>query len=394
MTSRIRTFIFIALLGAFSAHSDAQFSIKDDVGRPILLRSSAKRIVTLSPWLTELVYAAGAGDLVVGVDSLSDYPPEAKKAAQVATGAQLSIDVLAGLKPDLVLAWRDGIKRDDIDRIAAFGTTVFVASARNLADIPRLLEVVGRMTGRDTSAAVSEFELRLERVRRANAGKVRMTAFLEIWNRPLTTISGKHFLSEALEICRAENVFRDAPGTAPKVTWDDLFKEDPYVIIGAGSASSVQEFRSNWAMRQSLSAVKAERLIYLESDAVQRPTTRTPEGIEELCATLDKVRYTGVGIPAPGSQPQPVVIAPTRGAPSAATVAPAKGSLFSTPGYGAAPAPRPAAAEPPPKPAVASTPPAPSASVPAAPSPPPPPAPPPAAAAKPEIPPKPSQYGM
>jgi iron complex transport system substrate-binding protein len=392
MTSRLRTILFAALLGAFSAHSAAQFSIKDDLGRPILLRSSAKRIVTLSPWLTELVYAAGAGDLVVGVDALSDYPPEAKKAVQISTGAQLSIDVLAALKPDLVLAWRDGIKRDDVDRITVFGTTVFVASARTLADIPRLLEVVGRMTGRDTSAAASEYESRIERVRRANAGKVRMSAFLEIWNRPLTTISGKHFLSEALEICKAENVFRELSGTAPKVSWDDLFKEDPYVIIGAGSASSVQEFRSNWAIRQSLSAVKAERLIYLESDAIQRPTTRTPEGIEALCATLDKVRYTGVGIPAPGSQPQPVVISPTRAAPSAAVVAPAKaGSLFSAPSYDTAPAPRPAPPEPVPKPAVASTPAAPSVAPPVSSPAPPPPAPP---AAKAEIPPKPSQYGM
>jgi iron complex transport system substrate-binding protein len=391
MTSRTCTILFAALLGAFSAHCAAQFSIKDDVGRPILLRASAKRIVTLSPWLTELVYAAGAGDLVVGVDALSDYPPEAKKVAQIATGAQLSIDVLAAVKPDLVLAWRDGIKRDDIDRITAFGTTVFVASAHNLADIPRLLEVVGRMTGRDTSAAVSEFELRLERVRRANAGKVRMTAFLEIWNRPLTTISGKHFLSEALEICKAENVFRDAPGTAPKVTWDDLFKEDPYVIIGAGSASSVQEFRSNWAIRQSLSAVKAERLIYLDSDEIQRPTTRTPEGIEQLCATLDKVRYTGVGIPAPASQPQAEVISPTRAAPTAGGFAPAKpGSLFSVPSYGAVATPKATVAEPTPRPAVASTPQPPSVAEP----PPSPAQPPPAPPARAEVPPRPSQYGM
>jgi len=282
--------LLIAALFAVAVPTHAQLTFKDDLNRALILKAPAKRIVTLSPSLTELVYAAGAGDLVVGVDSLSDYPPEARKVAQVPTGDKFTIEAIAAIKPDLVFAWREGIRRDDIERITAFGATVFVAQARNLSDIPRLLEIVGRMTARDTTPQVSDFELRLEAVRRANAGKPRMSAFLEIWNRPLTTISGNHILSEALEVCRAENVFRELPGSAPKVSWDDVAREDPYVIVGAGSASSVEEFKSNWQIRAGLSAVRADRLVYLESDAIQRPTPRTPEGIAQLCAVLDEVR--------------------------------------------------------------------------------------------------------
>lgn len=294
--------------------ANAQLTIKDDLNRPLILKSPAKRIVTLSPSLTELVYAAGAGDLVVGVDSLSDYPPAAKQATQVKTGAQFTVDQLVPLKPDLVLAWRDGIKKDQIDGITAFGATVFVAHARHLGDIPRLLETIGRMTSRDTSGVISDFERRLEKVKLANLNKPRMSAFLEIWNRPLTTISGNHILSEALEVCRAENIFGELPGNAPKVSFEDVAREDPYVIIGAGSASSPEEFRQNWRIRQGLTAVRSQRLVYLESDAIQRPTPRTPEGIAQLCATLDAVR-AGANVQTAGT--------PARRAPVEAAATPA-----------------------------------------------------------------------
>ena len=341
--------LLAAALAAFSTHCAAQLTTRDDLGRPLILKSAAKRIVTLSPSLTELVFAAGAGGSVVAVDSLSDYPPEAKKVAQIATGAQFSIDQLAALKPDLVLAWREGIRREDIDRITAFGAVVFVAQARSLADIPRLLEVIGRMTGRDTSPQISDFEVRLERVKRTYQNKARMSAFLEIWNRPLTTISGSHFLSEALDICRADNVFRELPGAAPKVTWEQLAREDPYVIVGAGSASGDDEFRANWRIRQSLSAVRAQRLVYLDSDAIQRPTLRTPQGIEQLCATLDDVRTAKPGDPpaviraerasparvldtdSPFSNPLPAIAAPGR--PTSPVVAvPAAPAVAASPG--------------------------------------------------------------
>jgi iron complex transport system substrate-binding protein len=290
MTASILRALLAAALLASALPIHAQLSFKDDLNRPLLLKAPAKRIVTLSPSLTELVYAAGAGDLVVGVDYLSDYPPEAKNVAQVKTGASFSIDQLVPLKPDLVLAWREGIRREDIDAITTFGATVFVAQARSLNDVPRLLETVGRMVGRDTMGAVVDFERRLEAVRNANAAKPRMSAFLEIWNRPLTTISGRHVLSEALEVCKAENVFSELPGTAPKVTWDQVAEQDPYVIVGAGSASSEEEFLDNWKVRANLTAVRAKRMVFVDSDEIQRPSPRMPEHIAQLCATIDQVR--------------------------------------------------------------------------------------------------------
>jgi len=277
----------LALLPAWAG---AQVSIRDDLNRVVQLKKRPERIVTLAPFLTELVFAAGAGGQVVAVSKLSDFPADAAKLPQIGTGVEFNLAQLATYKPDLVLAWRDGIRKEEIERIAAFGATVYAASARALDDVPRLLQAVGVLTGHDVSAAIAEYESKLEKLKADNAGKTRVGAFLELWNRPLTTISGSHFMTEALDICRADNVFKDLYGSAPQITIEELYEKDPYVIVGAGSATNLDEFRSNWTVRPGLRAVKENRLVFIDAEALQRPSPRTPEGIAQLCKGLDEVR--------------------------------------------------------------------------------------------------------
>jgi iron complex transport system substrate-binding protein len=286
----LRTCLTATAIGAFAPAALAQVSVTDDNGRTVQMKNAPQRIVTLAPFLTEMVFALGAGDRLVGVSSLSTYPPEATKLPQVATGATFQVAQIAPLKPDLVLAWRDGTRTNDIAVMSAFGAQVFVAQARTLEDVPRLLKLIGAVIGRDSTPAVNEYEGKLDKLRKTYALKSKVPAFLEIWNRPLTTVSGAHFMSEALEICRAENVFKDVDGTAPQVSYDEVGEKNPYVIVGAGSAGTLDEFRSNWTVRQGIPAVKAERFVFIDSDAFQRPTPRTPDGIAQLCAGIDTVR--------------------------------------------------------------------------------------------------------
>jgi iron complex transport system substrate-binding protein len=284
-----------AVIGAFTAlcitsSAAAEISLIDDLGRKVELKQPAQRIVTLAPFLTELAYSAGVGARVVGVSAYSDYPPEAKTLPQVASAAGTSIESIAALKPDLVLAWKDSIRVEDVERIARLGPRVYVAQARTLADVPRLLGAIGTLAGVDTKAAAEAFEAKLARVKAAYAGRPEVGVFLEIWDHPLTTISGRHFMNEALAACRARNVFADLPGVAPEVSWEELYARDPPVIVGVGSAATPVEFRAQWQARATLSAVKSGRLVYVPPDRLQRPTARTPDGIAELCAALDAVR--------------------------------------------------------------------------------------------------------
>ncbi|HXZ48447.1 MAG TPA: cobalamin-binding protein [Usitatibacter sp.] len=273
-----------------AAAAAAGIALKDDLGRTVELARPAQRIVTLAPFLTELAFSAGAGPRVVGASAYSDYPPQARTLPRVATAAGLSLERLAALRPDLVLAWEDGVRPEEVERIARLGTAVFVARARTLADVPRLLAAIGALTGEDTRAAAEGYEAKLERLRATYAGRPPVEVFLEIWHRPLTTISGRHFMNEALAICGARNVFAGLPGVAPEVSWEALYARDPEAIVGIGSAESASAFRAEWRSHATLSAVRGGRLAFVDPDRLQRPTLRTPDGIAELCAAVDALR--------------------------------------------------------------------------------------------------------
>jgi iron complex transport system substrate-binding protein len=277
----------------FTPSVHASISLTDDVGRQVTLQAPARRIVTLAPFLTELVFAAGAGDRVVGVSAYSDYPEQARKLPVVSSAAGVSLEQVAALKPDLLLAWRDSFRPEWGERLASFGIAVFIASGRRLDDVPRLLKVIDNAAGVDSSKVRERFDAEVASLRASYAQKRRVDAFLEVWHRPLTTISGQHFMNDALELCGAGNLFKERAGVARQVSWEEVYRVDPYVVIGTGSASTESEFRANWKARPTLAAVKADRLVWIDADTIQRPTTRTPQGIRQLCERLDAVRSLG-----------------------------------------------------------------------------------------------------
>jgi iron complex transport system substrate-binding protein len=282
----------LALIGICLATpaAAARIALKDDLGRDVRLEHPAQRIVTLAPFLTELAFSAGAGARVVGVSAYSDYPPDATALPQVATAAGLSLEGLAALHPDLVLAWKDSVRAEEVAMMARLGAAVFVAQARSLDDVPRILGAIGSLAATDPRAAIDAYEATLAGVRARYASRSIVPVFLEIWGHPLTTISGRHFMNQALAICRARNVFEDLPGVAPEVSWEELYARDPAVIVGIGSALTPDGFRASWKAHPTLSAVRNDRLVFVAPDRLQRPTARTPAGIEELCEAIDRVR--------------------------------------------------------------------------------------------------------
>ncbi len=287
-----RSSAFIGGFTAFciTASAAASISLKDDLGRTVELKQPAQRIVTLAPFLTELVYSAGAGDRVVGVSAYSDYPAEAAKLPRVSSAAGFSLEAIAALEPDLVVVWRDSARREEIERIAAFGAAVFVADARTLEDVPRVLRAVATLAGRDVEPVIAAYEGKLAKLRREHAGERRVGALLEIWHRPLTTIAGRHFMNEALGICGARNLFEDLEGVAPVVSMEEVYKRNPEIIVSASSAVSEEEFHAQWREHPTLSAVRTGRLVFVEPDRIQRLTARTPDGIAALCAAIERVR--------------------------------------------------------------------------------------------------------
>jgi iron complex transport system substrate-binding protein len=287
--SRLVRAIALGLLLGASPMSEAQVSLTDDVGRTIHLAKPAARVVALEPFLTELVFSVGAGARLVGISSESRYPFETFRITKV-RNASAFIGQASSLKPDLVLAWADSIEPEQVERITAAGMTVFVADAPRLADVPRLLRTIGALTGHDGNVPAVDFEHGLERLRQSNIRKPKVAVMVEVRYKPLTTVSARHFLSDALEICRADNVFATQVTPMPEVFLEQVMRRAPRVIVGFGSASSAEEFKGNWSLRRELEAVRAGRLVFLQSDVIRQPTTRSLEEVAQLCEKLDSVR--------------------------------------------------------------------------------------------------------
>ena len=283
--------LWLAVLAAFVAmQGHAAVEVRDDLGRLVAALEGGKRIVTLSPFITEAAFAVGAGAEIVGVSEYSDYPEAAKKLPPVSGALGVSWEKLAALKPDLAFAWKDTLREGDLERYAQLRIPVFVLSGRRLNDVPRTLRAVAAMTGRSPPAAAMSFELRVAKVRAANSGKPRVGVLLEIQHRPLMTVAGEHFMNDALAVCGADNVFAALPGVAPEVSWEQVMARNPQAIVGAGAPENEKDFRDRWKDHPTLRAVKSGALVYVNGDHFYRPTVRLADGIESLCGKINGLR--------------------------------------------------------------------------------------------------------
>lgn len=280
----------LALAAATLVAAQPPNTMKDDLGREVVQAGAGKRIVSLSPFLTEAVAAANAWPELVGVSEFSDFPPYVRSLPKVSGSAGIAWEKLAAVRPDIVFAWKDSLRDGDLERFRQLGIPVFVLSGRRLDDVPRTLRTVAWMVGRNPPEVAAAFEQKVAKLRADHAGRPRVSVLLEIQHRPLLTIAGEHFMNDALAVCGAENAFFALQGVAPEVSWERLMASDPQAIVGAGSPQNEGAFRSRWAEHKTLRAVKSGALVYVNGDHFYRPTARLAEGIEALCAGLDKVR--------------------------------------------------------------------------------------------------------
>lgn len=267
--------------------------MQDDAGRPTVLASRASRVVTLAPSLTELVYAAGFEEQLVGVSAFSDFPESAKRLPQIADAAGISFEALLALKPSLVLAWKGGTRPADIARLASLGVNVFVIDVRTHADVARAVRNIGQLVARPAGGNTAEqfaemFEAKLEKLQMANKGKATVRAFFEISQMPLMTVNGQHFISETIKLCGGENVFSDLPQMVIEPSREALWKRGADAILRP--ASIHKDLARDKTLYSGLAAYRNGRIYALNADWNLRPGPRVLLAAEEICAALDQAR--------------------------------------------------------------------------------------------------------
>jgi iron complex transport system substrate-binding protein len=282
----------LSIPATFMSAAATELLVVDDNGAEVRLAGPAKRIISMAPNITEVLFHIGAGDQIVGADEYSNYPPAAKDIQRVNNYAAANYELILSLKPDLVIAWQSGNGDKIINPLRKLGIPVFVVETREIEQVPNLFRRFGKLSGQDKSAEMRalEFTERLEKLRTANSKKSPIRTFYQIWDEPLITLNGKHMVSSVMELCGGVNIFADAIPLVPYVNIESVVAADPQVIIAGGSQEEQPQWFKSWQQWSGISAVITGQVYLIPADLMQRHSVRILDGAEMMCGYLDSAR--------------------------------------------------------------------------------------------------------
>ncbi len=295
---RLRRAALIALLAAASpllpASAPAAVTAIDDSGATVTLAQPATRVISLAPHITEQLFAIGAGDRIVGTTEHADYPPAALAIPRVGRAHSLDLERIATLHPDLVVIWGSGFPPATIASVQRLGVPVFVSEPRTLGDVARSLERLGVLTGRDGAAAAAQFNAKVDALRKQYSARAPVRVFYQVWTAPLMTLSGRHVVNEAIELCGGRNVFAGLVAVAPQVSTEAVVAADPQVIITAEPGGRAGQAFTEWQRFPTLAATRHQQFVTLDADRINRHAPRLADEIAVLCAAIERTRATAI----------------------------------------------------------------------------------------------------
>ena len=283
--------MLLLIAGRCMTGAGAALEVIDATGATVALDAPARRIVSLAPNATELLFAAGAGDRVVGVLSPADWPPEAARLPRVGDARALDLERIVALKPDLAVAWPYASPAQ-VERLRSLGIPVYISDPRTPEAIADDIERLGVLSGRAETAAraAAAFRARLAALRERERGAVRVRVFYEIWNQPLYTIGGGHLITAAIDLCGGVNVFAQLGLPAPQVSVEAVLAARPDVIVAGADGAVRPVWLDAWAAWRDLPAITRDNLFVVDANLLHRAGPRFVDGAEQLCAALDQAR--------------------------------------------------------------------------------------------------------
>ncbi|MEO8296512.1 MAG: cobalamin-binding protein [Burkholderiales bacterium] len=292
----MRTLAVALLAGLGGLSAQAALQVVDDDGAPVLLAQPARRIISLAPHTTELLYAAGAGDRIIASVSFANYPEAAKALPRVGDAALLDLERIAALKPDLLVVWMHGSAAKQIDKLRALGVPIFHSEPKNLAQIADNLRKLGALAGTPApaEAAALAYEQELAALRATYAGRSPVRVFHQVWSQPLLTVNDRHLISDVIRLCGGVNVFGRLDALVPPVSMEAVVAARPQVITtgvappsGGGQPPDGLDI---WRGLKQFEPVARGQLVAVNSDLISRHTPRIAQAAKLMCEGIDKAR--------------------------------------------------------------------------------------------------------
>ena len=293
----------LSLLSGFAGQARAEVRVTDDAGHALALAKPARRVISLAPSLTEMLYEAGGGDRLVGTVEFSDFPPAALKVPRIGNNQKLDLESIVALKADLILVWVHGNATREVDKLATLGIPMVHLDPRRIDDIPRTIERIGVLVGTERTAheAAQRFQTRYDDLRAHYADRPPVRVFYQVADSPLLTVNDHQIISDVIDLCRGRNVFGKEKQLVPQLSTESVVAANPDVIIAAQLASPDGAGKSPvraakdpslamWAPFSGMSAVKTGQLWLVPGDSISRHGPRILDGAQAICTALDEAR--------------------------------------------------------------------------------------------------------
>ena len=262
----------------------AEIAVVDDAGDTVRLAAPARRVASLIPASTELLFAIGAGASVIGRTSYCDFPPAAQAVPNLGDGIKPSLEAVIAQRPDLVVLYNSGQNAAVAARLRGLGVAALRINTDQLSDVGRVARLLGTLTGRVQSgdSLTAAFDAALATATRTRVER-RPKVLLLVWEQPPMTVGQGSFLSELVERAGGENLFADVAASSGVVSIEAVAARNPDLILTTADGPSAFAARPEWRV---VPAVRERRFLRVSGSEFNRPSPRAPEAIRELIEKL------------------------------------------------------------------------------------------------------------
>ena len=267
----------------------------DDLGRKIYLAKVPKRIVSLAPSITEMLFAIGAGDSVVGVTEFCDYPSEARTKARVGD-SRPNLEAILALEPDLVLAME--VVRDDVlEKLQRLKIPVFIMEAQSFEHVYSHIQTLGRILHRvkEADALVHDMRRDIQAIGETTKSLPKPRVLYVVYHDPFITVGPGSFIHHLLELAGGDNVAKDAGIAYPRLSMEVVLHKDPEILLfpSMGGQGSPETDLAQWTRWTAMTAVKTKRLHFVPWTLISRPGPRIGQGLAVLARLIHPEVFQG-----------------------------------------------------------------------------------------------------
>ena len=276
----------------------AERAVTDLVGRKLVLVENPDRIVALAPSVTEIVFALGQEQRLVGVTQYSDFPKAAVQYPKVGSYVNLDLERIFALQPDFCIGVKDGNPKDVVDRLGDLNIPVFVVNPRGLASVMETVAAIGDILGAEERAqtVIADMQSRIDAVDQVvKQSQTKPRVFFQIGISPIVSVGSPTFINELIVRAGGTNV---AAGSVayPRYSREQVLGMKPEVIVITSMARHAifQQVKSEWEQWPEIPAVRDGHIFMQDSNLFDRPTPRLVDGLELLSTMIHPELFKGV----------------------------------------------------------------------------------------------------